>query len=90
MAHIVKIIQEGNQWRIEDWKQRWVQVSNAASIKCGSQDATTYGNVFPYSYEWHWLKMIAKGKGNVIYHHAHWLGTEWSLAGSCHDPKRKW
>lgn len=88
MSHIVKITQLGNQWRIEDWKQRWVQIANAVDIKCGSHDATTYGNVFPFSTEWHWLKAIANG--NVNYFHARWLGTEWSIAGRCINPKRKW
>lgn len=88
MAHIVKITQVGDKWKIEDWKQRWVQVSDAASIKCGSQNATTYGNTFPYSTEWFWLKAIANGKDN--YFHAHWLGTEWSISGRCIEPKRKW
>ena len=90
MTHIVKITQVGHQWRIEDWKQRWVQIAHAVDIKCGSHDATTYGNVFPFSYEWHWLEMIKFGKANEIYHHARWLGTEWSLAGSCNNPKRTW
>lgn len=90
MPHIVKVTRIGDKWKIEDYKQFWVQISDAADIKCGSHDATTYGDVFPYSYEWHWLEAIKNGKGNSIYHHARWLGTEWSLAGRCVNPRQKW
>lgn len=90
MTHIVKITQEGNRWRIEDRKKRWVQISEAADIKRGSITATTYGDKFPYSFEWCWLKCIADGKGDDIYHHAEWLGNEWSIFGACLNTKRKW
>jgi hypothetical protein len=89
MTHIVKIRKVEDKWQIEDWKQRWVQVDKAENIKCGSHNATTYGERYPYSYEYHWLKAIDDGGDN--YFHAHLLPDKtWSLAGRCIGPKRRW
>ena len=89
MTHIVKVTKDRDKWRVEDWKQRWVQLDSAENIKCGSQNATTYGDHYPYSYEHHWLKAVSEGRDN--YFHAHLLpDNTWSLAGRCLNPKRKW
>jgi hypothetical protein len=91
MTHIVKITQDGDKWKIEDWKQRWVQIAYAADIKNGTPGsvATTYGNTYPFSLEWNWLQAIAENRTN--YYHAEWLGTEWNVcSGRVHEPKRQW
>jgi len=86
--HIVKITPEGDKWRVEDRKQRWVQIAYAEDIKCGYQTAISYGNTYPFSAEWHWKDAIANGEHN--YFHAEWLGNEWSIFGRCVSLKSPW
>lgn len=87
MAHIIKIIKTGpDQWRLEDWKKRWVQ--NCTSEEMNNGEATQYGNSYPFSTIWHLEKCLFNGREN--YFHATWMNGYWKLHGRCIEPKRQW
>ena len=41
MTHIVKVTKDGDKWRVEDWKQRWVQLDRIRDIQITPIGATT-------------------------------------------------